>query len=169
MERDARRGVRSEHESGVPASASSQTPQAPDEAIGDFETGNDPTGGGRWIRRRLRLATLDGADEAAGVVLELPGVARAALEEESSELVIDMEPGVLSDDELTAALGRGGIEAARWIDEPVPANERGRKGRREQVPTSPDEQSELVDEASDESFPASDPPSYWGRARDEEG
>ena len=125
MERDARGGVRPEHESGVPASASSQTPHAPDEAIGEFETGNDPTGGGRWIRRRLRLATLDGADEAAGVLLELPGVARAALQEESSELVIDMEPGVVSDDELTAALGRGGIQSDGWIDEPLPANEEG--------------------------------------------
>jgi hypothetical protein len=166
MERDARRP---EHESGVPASASSQTPQAPDEPIGEFETGNDPTGGGRWIRRHLRLATLDGADEAAGVVLELPGVARAALEEESSELVIDMEPGVLSDDELTAALGRGGVESGGWIDEPIPANEHGSADGRDQVPSSAREQSELVDEASDESFPASDPPSYWGRARHEEG
>jgi hypothetical protein len=167
MEREAH-GVRPEHESGVPASASSQTPQAPDEAIGDFETGNDPTGGGRWIRRRLRLATLDGADEAAGVVLELPGVARAALQEESSELVIDMEPGVVSDEELTAALGRGGVQSDGWTDESIPPSEHRSADGPEQVPPSALDQSKLVDEASDESFPASDPPSYWGRTRDEE-
>jgi hypothetical protein len=33
----------------------------------------------------------------------------------------------------------------------------------DRVPDTEEEQHELVDETIDESFPASDPPSYWGR------
>jgi len=161
---DDKASGRPEHDSGVPSTASTETPRAPDQPIGDFEPGNDPTGGGSWVRRRLPLPTLEGADDASNAVLQLPGVARAAVESNPPELVIDMEPGVLSDDELAAALGRGGIEATEWTDEPIPAAERGGRRPTNDVPSTSEEQSALVDEASEESFPASDPPSYWGRS-----
>src|SRR5829696_8668903 len=120
-----REGVRPEHASGVPSTASTATPQAPDEPIGRFATANDPTGGTTWIRRRFRLPDTDGAEDALDAVLVVPGVARAALEPGSRELVVDIEPGVVSDDELNAAIGRGGIEPEGWSDDPIPAGERG--------------------------------------------
>ena len=141
-----RDGIRPEHASGVPSTASTSTPQAPDEPVGRFEAANDPTGGTRWIRRRFRLPASDGAQDALDAVLVVPGVARAALEPGSRELVADVEPGVVSDDELLAAIGRGGIEPEGWTDEAIPARQR-----------------DIVDEESEDSFPASDPPSSWAR------
>ena len=176
-----RDGVRPEHASGVPSTASTSTPQAPDEPVGRFEAANDPTGGTRWIRRRFRLPASDGAQDALDAVLAVPGVARAALEPGSRELVADIEPGVVSDDELAAAIGRGGIEPDDWTDEPIPAGDRAEadvdasEERPHRVPdddrrSAADERSDAVDEQSEDSFPASDPPSSWARpaaARDD--
>lgn len=39
----------------------------------------------------------------------------------------------------------------------------------DRVPESDEAQEELVEETSEESFPASDPPSYWGRETDDRG
>lgn len=147
-----RGGVRPEHDSGVPSTASTETPQAPDEPIGGFTTANDPTGGRTWVRRRFRLPAAEGADEALDAVLQVPGVARASLEERSRELIADVELGVVSDDELTAAIGRGGLDVEAWDDEPIP----------------PVERSDIVDEESEDSFPASDAPSSWARAPDDD-
>jgi hypothetical protein len=162
-----RDGVRPEHASGVPSTASTATPQAPDEPVGRFETANDPTGGSTWIRRRFRLPQADGAEDALDAVLVVPGVARAALDPGSRDLVADIEPGVVSDDELNAAIGRGGIEPEGWSDEPIPAGEWDAEGaRRAGGPVSDDERSDLVEEQSEESFPASDPPSSWAGSDD---
>ena len=162
-----REGVRPEHASGVPSTASTATPQAPDEPIGRFATANDPTGGTTWIRRRFRLPDTDGAEDALDAVLVVPGVARAALEPGSRELVVDIEPGVVSDDELNAAIGRGGIEPEGWSDDPIPAGERGADAApRADGPVRDDERSDDVDEQSEESFPASDPPSSWAGSDD---
>jgi hypothetical protein len=162
-----RDGVRPEHASGVPSTASTATPQAPDDPIGRFEAANDPTGGTTWIRRRFRLPETDGAEDALDAVLVVPGVARAALEPGSRELVADIEPGVVSDDELNAAIGRGGIEAEGWSDEPIPARERdANAARRADRPVPHEQRSERVDEQSEESFPASDAPSSWAGSDD---
>ena len=151
-----REGARPEHRSGVPSTAGDATPQAPDEPVGRFETANDPTGGTTWVRRRFRLPTGDGADDALQAVLVVPGVARAALEPDGRELIADIEPGVVSDDELTAAIGRGGIEVEGWEDEPIPG--RGDVAQRRDRDT--------VEEESRDSFPASDAPSSWARPPD---
>jgi hypothetical protein len=164
------RAVRPEHASGVPSTASTEAPQAPDEPIGRLETANDPTGGTTWIRRRFRLPSADGADEALDAVLVVPGVARAALEPSSRELVADIEPGVVSDDELTAAIGRGGIEPDGWTDEPIPTaasdgtTDGGSADDGATGPSRDDPDDDIVEEESEDSFPASDPPSSWARS-----
>ncbi|HSL12400.1 MAG TPA: hypothetical protein VLA82_13905 [Actinomycetota bacterium] len=162
------RTVRPEHASGVPSTASDGTPQAPTEAVGGFETANDPTGGATWIRRRFRLPSADGAAEALDAVLVVPGVARASLEQGARELVADIEPGVVSDDELAAAIGRGGIEPEGWSDERVPPPaEDERRGRAERGSRDPDAD-DIVEEESEDSFPASDAPSSWARSGDDD-
>jgi hypothetical protein len=165
-DRDA---VRPEHGSDVPSRASSSTPQAPDEAIVGSETGNDPTAGTMWTRRRFRLRTTDGADDALAAVLEVPGVARAALEPGSRELVADIEPGVVSDDELAAAVGRGGSEPHGWHDETIPRREGAGDVGPVDDTSAPDRDRDTVAEESEESFPASDPPSSWARSADDDG
>ena len=155
-----REGVRPEHASGVPSTASDETPQAPDEPVGRFETANDPTAGATWLRRRFRLPTADGADDALEAVLDVPGVARAALETDRRELIADIEPGVVSDDELAAAIGRGGIEVDGWEDEPVPG---GSDASGPATARRDAERHDIVEEQSEESFPASDAPSSWAR------
>ena len=149
------RAVRPEHESGVPSTASTDTPQAPDEPVGRFQTANDPTGGATWIRRRFQLPVADGSDEARDAVLVVPGVARAALDPGSRELVADIEPGVVSDDELMAAIGRGGIEAEGWTDESIPAaaSDRTTDGDGDDGATGPsrdDHDEDIVEEESED-------------------
>ena len=122
-ERRIAQGVRPEHGSGVPSTASTETPQAPDEPLGDFRSGNDPTGGTRWCRRRMLLSTGPDASDALDAVLALPGVARASIEPQPPELILDMDPEVLSDDELLAAVARGGLVAESWSDEEIPEAE----------------------------------------------
>jgi hypothetical protein len=157
-----------EGRSAQPAGSTGEPPSehdersVPDEPKGNFASGDDPTLGASWVRRRIQLRTLDGAQDTATIVLDLPGVARAALERDRSELVVDIEAGVLSDDELVAALGRGGVESDGWTDEPLRSSDPD-GGTGEPEPRSTRDQSRLVEEASEESFPASDPPSYWGR------
>ena len=168
------RAVRPEHASGVPSTASTETPLAPDEPIGRFTTANDPTGGTEWVRRRFRLPTAEGADDALEALLVVPGVARAALEPDALELVADIEPGVVSDDELAAAIGRGGIGPDGWEDEPIPAaaSERstgdGSGADGDTGPSRDDSDEDIVEEESEDSFPASDPPSSWGRSGDDD-
>jgi hypothetical protein len=123
QERRSGHGVRPEHESGVPSTASTETPQAPDEPLGDFQSGNDPTGGTRWCRRRMPLAAMSDAPDALDAVLALPGVARASIESDPPELIVDMDPDVLSDDELMAAVSRGGLVAESWSEEEIPEAE----------------------------------------------
>lgn len=120
-ERRSDHGVRPEHESGVPSTASTETPQAPDEPIGDFQSGNDPTGGTRWCRRRMFFPAMPDGPDALDAVLALPGVARASIDPDRPELIVDMDPEVLSDDELVAAVARGGLVAESWSDEEIPA------------------------------------------------
>lgn len=122
-DQERREGVRPEHESGVPSTASTATPQAPDDPIGDFRSGNDPTGGTQWCRRRMLLSTTSGAPDALDAVLALPGVARASLERVPPALIVDLDPDVLSDDELLAAVARGGLAAESWTEEEIPEEE----------------------------------------------
>lgn len=86
---------------------------------GMFVTGDDPTDAGGWIRRTVTFAqSADGA-EARQEVVALPGVRRAALVEDRPELIVDLEPDVLSDEELDATLRRAGLDGFTWSDEPL--------------------------------------------------
>jgi hypothetical protein len=163
---DDRDPTRPEHESGVPSTASDSTPNAPDEPVAGFEAGNDPTGSVAWIRRRFRLASSEGAGEALEGVLAVPGVARAALERDRRELVADIEPGVISDDELAAAAARGGVEIESWSDEEIPRGVDD-ASRRRNGNDDAGRFGDIVDEQGDESFPASDAPSSWARSPDD--
>ena len=131
-----------------------------------FETGNDPTPGATRVRRRIRLNALEGSEEAIDLLLQLPGVARAAVETGSSELVVDLDPEVLSDQELRAALQRGGVDAGGWTDEPVPSTAPDPDPGIDRSERAGGHPTELVEEASEQSFPASDPPPYRGGSTD---
>jgi hypothetical protein len=86
---------------------------------GVFVAGDDPTDTSRTVRRTVTFT--DGADGSAAraEVLELPGVRRAALVDGAPELVVDLQPDVLSDEELDATLRRAGLEAFTWSDGPL--------------------------------------------------
>jgi hypothetical protein len=88
---------------------------------GVFVAGDDPTDAGQWVRRTVTFT--DGGDGSAArdEIVALPGVRRAALTEDHPELVVDLQPDVLSDEELEATLRRAGLEAFTWTDEPLSA------------------------------------------------
>jgi hypothetical protein len=71
----------------------------------------------------MPLSSMSDAPDALDAVLALPGVARASIEREPPELMVDMDPEVLSDDELVAAVARGGLVADSWTDEEIPEEE----------------------------------------------
>ena len=71
----------------------------------------------------MLLSTMSDAPDALDAVLALPGVARASIEGMPPELIVDMDPDVLSDDELLAAAARGGLAAETWTEEELPEKE----------------------------------------------
>jgi hypothetical protein len=71
----------------------------------------------------MLLSTMSGTPDALDAVLALPGVARASLERGPPALIVDMDPDVLSDDELLAAVARGGLVAESWTEEEIPEEE----------------------------------------------
>jgi hypothetical protein len=84
-------------------------------------TGDDPTDTGGWIRRTVTFTEGVDATEARSAVLELPGVRQAAVAAGEPELVVDLQPDVVSDEELEATLRRAGVDAFTWSDEPLTA------------------------------------------------
>src|SRR6187200_327904 len=81
-------------ESELVRSAGSDTSYAPDEAVGSMESGNDPTNTRAWVRRRIPVVDGSGSQDAVAELLQLPGVARAGVERDAGEIVMDMQPDV---------------------------------------------------------------------------
>jgi len=106
-------------ESDLVRSAGSRTPHAPNEAEGSLQTGNDPTDTRIWVRRRIPVVDHGGLEEAVEELLRLPGVARAGVPEGSGEIVTDMQPEVLADQELLALFDRNDVSVGDWRDEPL--------------------------------------------------
>ena len=71
----------------------------------------------------MHLSTMPDAPEALDAVLALPGVARASIEPEPPELILDLDPEVLSDDELLAAVARRRQRCEAWSDGENPEEE----------------------------------------------
>jgi len=106
-------------ESDLVRSAGSGTSLAPNEAEGPLESGNDPTDTRTWVRRRIPVVDHGGLQEAIEELLRLPGVARAGVPEGTGEIVVDMQPEVLADQELLAVFDRNDVSIGEWRDEPL--------------------------------------------------
>ena len=64
--------------------------------------------------KRFRLPTepdADLADELRDELTELPGIGDVHVTEGEIEIAVETDEGVLSDDEILAAIGRAGVEA----------------------------------------------------------